>query len=190
VSGNNKEEADDRSGEGEHGRVEIREEEDLVGQLVEVQAAHTPRFVLATLLENYPELLSAVLKSKHFKHVLKTAEERAMHAIRELWEQNGLHVYTDLRLSQDACQRLINLTTHWWDADMEEMVVLGGAHMCKWPSVATMLDMQAKELSALSLQSSADMVSTTTLDLSLLLQQPARRLLKEGLGRLAGASDC
>jgi hypothetical protein len=57
-----------------------------------------------------------------------------MHTIRELWERNGLPVYTDLRLSQDAYQRLINLTTHMWDADMEEMVRLvlpGGAHMCK-----------------------------------------------------------
>jgi hypothetical protein len=49
--------------------------------------------------------------------------------------------------------------------------------MCKWPAVATMLDMQAEELSDVGLQSSLDMVSTT-LDLSLVLQQRARRLLK------------
>jgi hypothetical protein len=56
--------------------------------------------------------------------VFKAAEGRAIHAIRELWEQNGLHVYIDLRLSQDAYQRLINLTTHRWDEDMEEMARL------------------------------------------------------------------
>jgi hypothetical protein len=70
-----------------------------------------------------------------------------------------------------------------WDANMEEMVRLvlhGGAHMCKWSAVAKMLDMQAEELSSVGLQSSVDMVSTT-LDLSLVLQQRARRLLKEGL---------
>jgi hypothetical protein len=183
VFGDSEEEAGDRSGEGEHGRVELREEEDLVGQPVEVRAAHTPRFILVALLANYPELLNAILKSKHFKHVFKGAEKRAMHAIRELWERNGLRVYTDLRLSQDAYQRLINLTTHRWDADMEEMVRLvlsRGAHMCKWPAVATMLDRQAEELSDVGLQSSADMV-LTTLDLSLVLQQRARRLLKEGV---------
>jgi hypothetical protein len=43
-----------------------------------------------------------------------------------------------------------------------------------------MLDKQAQELSALGLQSSAHMVSTT-LNVSLVLQQRARRLLKEGL---------
>jgi hypothetical protein len=100
-----------------------------------------------------------------------------------MWERSGLQVYTDMRLSQDAYQRLRNLTTHMWDANMEEMVRLvlpGGAHMCKWPAVATMLDMQAEELSDVGLQSSADMVSTT-LDQSLGLQQRTRRLLKEGL---------
>jgi hypothetical protein len=128
--------------------------------------------------------------------VFNTAKERAMHAIRELWEQNGLHVYIDQRLSQDAYQRLINLTTHKWDVDMEEMMRLvlhGRTHMCKWPAVATMLDKEAEELSVVGLQSSADMVSTT-LDLSLVLQQRARRLVKEGLIQhgeaFAGASDC
>jgi hypothetical protein len=90
--GDIEEEAGDRSGEGEHGRVEVREEEDLVGQLAEVRASHTPRFILVALLANYPELLSAILKSKHFQHVFKAVEERAMHAIRELWEGNGLQV--------------------------------------------------------------------------------------------------
>jgi hypothetical protein len=41
--------------------------------------------------------------------------------------------------------------------------------MCKWPAVATMLDMQVEELSDVGLHSSVDMVSTT-LDLSLVLQ--------------------
>jgi hypothetical protein len=65
--------------------------------------------------------------------------------------------------------------------------------MCKWLAVATGLDKQAQKLSAVGLQSFADMVSTT-LDLSLVLHQRARRLLKEGLIQdgetLAGASDC
>jgi hypothetical protein len=74
---------------GEHGRAELREEEDLDGQLAEVRAARTPRFILAALLANYPELLSGTLQSKHLKHVLKAAEERAMHAIRELWSKMG-----------------------------------------------------------------------------------------------------
>jgi hypothetical protein len=69
VFGDSEEEAGDRSGEGEHGRVELREEEDLVGQPAEVRATDTPRFILAALLANYPELLSAILKSKQFKHV-------------------------------------------------------------------------------------------------------------------------
>jgi hypothetical protein len=86
VFGDSEEEAGDRSGEGKLGRVELREEEDLVGHPYEARAAHTPWFILATLLANYPELLSAILQSKHFKHVFKAAEERAMHAIRKLWE--------------------------------------------------------------------------------------------------------
>jgi hypothetical protein len=59
-----------------------------------------------------------------------------------------------------------------WDADMEEMVRLvlhGVAHMCNWPAVVIMLDRQAEELSAVGLQSSVHMVSTT-LYLSLVLQ--------------------
>jgi hypothetical protein len=43
-----------------------------------------------------------------------------------------------------------------------------------------MRDRQAKEFSAVGLQSSVDMVSTT-LDISLVLQQCAQILLKEGL---------
>jgi hypothetical protein len=74
VFGDSEEEAGDRSGKGEHGRVEVREEEDLVGQHAEVRAAHTPRFILAALLANYPELLIAILQSRRFKHVLKAAE--------------------------------------------------------------------------------------------------------------------
>jgi hypothetical protein len=138
---------------------------------------------LGALLAKYPELLSAILQSKQFKHVFKAAEERALHAIRDMWERNGLQVYTDLRLSQDAYQRLINMTTHKWDEDMEEMVRLvlpGGAQMCKWPNVPTVLETQEQELKAVGLQSSTDLV-LTTLNLSLVLQQRARRLLKEGL---------
>jgi hypothetical protein len=51
--------------------------------------------------------------------------------------------------------------------------------MCKWRLVTTLLDKQAEKLSDVGLQSSVDMVSTT-LHLSLVLQQPSRRLLKEG----------
>jgi hypothetical protein len=96
---------------------------------------------------NYPALLNAIFQSKHFRHMFKTAEERALHAVRELLERNGLQVYADLRPPHDEYQRLINLTTHKWDSDMEEMVRLvlpGGAHMCKWPAVATMLDREAE----------------------------------------------
>jgi hypothetical protein len=92
VFGDSEEEAGDRSWEGEHGRVEPREEVDLVGQPAEFRAAHTPRFILVALLANYMELLNAILQSRNFKHVLKAAEERAMHAIRELWVRNGLHI--------------------------------------------------------------------------------------------------
>jgi hypothetical protein len=66
---------------------------------------------------------------------------------------------------------------------MEEMVILvllGRAHMCKWQALAAMLDKQARELSSVGLQSSAYMTSAT-LDLSIVLQQGAPRLLKEGL---------
>jgi hypothetical protein len=87
------------------------------------------------------------------------------------------------RLSHDACQRLINLTTHKWDEDMEEMVrlvLLGGAQMCKWHAVPTVVETQEQESNVLGLQSSTDLVSTT-LDLSLVLQQRARRLLNDGL---------
>jgi hypothetical protein len=51
-----------------------------------------------------------------------------------------------MRLSRDAYQRLINLMTHMWDADMEDMVRLvlpRRASMYKWPAVATMLARQA-----------------------------------------------
>jgi hypothetical protein len=81
VFGDSEEEAGDRCGEGGHGRVELREEDDLVGQPAEVRATHTPGLILAALLANYPELLSAILKSKHYKHVFKAAEEHAIHAI-------------------------------------------------------------------------------------------------------------
>jgi hypothetical protein len=70
--GDNEEEAGERSGEGGHGCVEFREE-DFVGQTSEVRATHTSRFVLAALLANYPDLLSAILQSKQFKHVVKGA---------------------------------------------------------------------------------------------------------------------
>jgi hypothetical protein len=97
-----------------------------------------------------------------------------MHAIRELWKRNGLQIYTDLKLPQDAYQRLLNVTTLNRVADIEEMVRLvlpGRAHICKWPAVASMLDMQAEELSAVGLQSSKNTVFIT-------------------LGGTLGASDC
>jgi hypothetical protein len=53
--------------------------------------------------------------------------------------------------------------------------------MYKRPAVTAILDWQAQELSAAGLQAPADMVSTTVI-LSLVLQQCARILLKEGLG--------
>jgi hypothetical protein len=70
-----------------------------------------------------------------------------------------------------------------WDEDLEEMVRLvlpRRAQMGKWPAVATMLDMQTEGLCDVALQSSVNKVSTT-LGLSLVLEQRARRLLKEGL---------
>jgi hypothetical protein len=66
--------------------------------------------------------------------VFKAAEKHVMHAVREIWERNGLHVCMDLRRSQDAYKLLINITTHKWDTDMEEMVRLVlpvGAHIFK-----------------------------------------------------------
>jgi CRISPR/Cas system CSM-associated protein Csm2 small subunit len=150
VFGNCEEETGDSSGEGGHGRVELREDEDLVGQPHEVREAQTSRFILAVLLASNPELLSALLQSMQIKHVFKAAEERATHAIKEPWERNVLQVYTDMRWSLlNAYQRLINLTTHKWDEDMEEMVRLvlpRGPQMCKWPAVATILDKQAQEM--------------------------------------------
>jgi hypothetical protein len=100
-----------------------------------------------------------------------------------MWKKNKLHVYTDLRLSHDAHQRLISLTTHIWDEEMDEMLRLvlpRGAHMCKWQVVTTLFETQEQDSNASGLQSSVDFVSTT-LDLSLVLQQRAWRLLKEGL---------
>jgi hypothetical protein len=76
---------------------------------------------------------------------------------------------------------MINLTTYKWDENMEEMVrlfLLGGAQTSKWATVATMLDMQVQDLSVVGLRSSANRVSTC---LSLVLQQKARILLKEGM---------
>jgi hypothetical protein len=52
--------------------------------------------------------------------------------------------------------------------------------MCKWSAVPTVLETQEQELKVVGLQSSKDLVSTT-LDLSLVLEQRTLRLLKEGL---------
>eukprot|EP00873_Tetraselmis_striata_P032858 jgi/Tetstr1/453122/TSEL_040145.t1 len=104
--------------------VGIVEEADLVGQPADVRAAHTPRFILGALLANYPELLASILESKQFKHHLKAAERRTLLAIRKLWEHNAVRVHTDLKLPQDAFQRLINLSSSKWDADMEKW--------CRW----------------------------------------------------------
>jgi hypothetical protein len=144
--GDSEEEAGDRSGDREHRRGEqLGETWDPTGQPCDIRAAHIPRFILASMLANYPELFSAIFKSKQFKHVLKAAEESALPAIKELWEKNGLQVYTDMRLSHDEYQRLINKTTHRWDEDKEEMVRLvlpGGALMCKWHAVPAVLENQ------------------------------------------------
>jgi hypothetical protein len=61
VFGGGEEEAGDSSRVGGHGRVELYVAEDLIRQRAEVRAAHTPRVVLAALLANYPELVSAIL---------------------------------------------------------------------------------------------------------------------------------
>jgi hypothetical protein len=45
------------SGGGGHGRVELREEEEFIGELAEVRVAHTLCFILAALLASYPELV-------------------------------------------------------------------------------------------------------------------------------------
>jgi hypothetical protein len=69
---------------------------------------------------------------------------------------------------------------------MEEMVRLmlpGGAHTCKWLAIPTVLESQEQELNVVGLQSSIDLVSTT-LDVSVVLQQRARRLLQEGMIKL------
>jgi hypothetical protein len=52
--------------------------------------------------------------------------------------------------------------------------------MCKWAAVPTVLETQEQNFNVVGLQSSIDLVSTT-LDLSLVSQQRARRLLREGL---------
>jgi hypothetical protein len=68
---------------------------------------------------------------------------------------NGLQVFTDLRLSQDAYQRLINVTTHRLDENMEDMVRLvlpEGSAMCKWPAAPIVLEIQEQELNAIGLQ--------------------------------------
>eukprot|EP00873_Tetraselmis_striata_P035428 jgi/Tetstr1/455692/TSEL_042500.t1 len=161
----------------------IEEEADLVGQPADVRAAHTPALSLRALLANYPELLASILESKQFKHQLKATERRTLLAIRKLWEHNAVHVYTDLKLSQDAFQRLINLSNSKWDADMEklvQMVLPYGNLMIKWPSVEDMLKGQGEELAAVGLSTTEDMISST-LDLKLVLQHRARLLLKEGL---------
>eukprot|EP00873_Tetraselmis_striata_P002344 jgi/Tetstr1/422608/TSEL_013414.t1 len=100
----------------------IVEEADLVGQPADVRAAHTPGFILGALLANYPELLASIMESKQFKHHLKATERRTLVAIRKLWEHNAVHVQTDLKLSQDAFQRLISLSSSKWDADMEKLM--------------------------------------------------------------------
>eukprot|EP00873_Tetraselmis_striata_P039004 jgi/Tetstr1/459268/TSEL_004668.t1 len=100
------------------------------------------------LLANYPELLASILESKQFKHHLKASDRRTLRAIRKLWEHDAVQVYTDLKLSQVAFQRLINLTSSKWDADMEklvQMVLPYGNLMIKWPSVEDMLKGQGED---------------------------------------------
>jgi predicted ATPase len=119
VFGDGEEEACDSSGEGGHGRVELREEEGHVGQHAKARAANTPRFTLAAVLANCPELLNAILQSTQFQHVFEAAHESALHAIKELWDRDGLQVDADdLRLSQYAYRQLIDPMTHMWDENM------------------------------------------------------------------------
>jgi hypothetical protein len=135
----------------------------LLGSMLNSSSTHT-RVILVALLVKYPELLSLISESRQFKHEFKASKIRALHEIKEMWERNELQAFTDKRLSQYVYQPVINLTTHMWDEDMEEtvrLVLLGGAKMCKWQFVATILDMQAQELMAMGLQSSTYIVSTT-----------------------------
>eukprot|EP00873_Tetraselmis_striata_P038404 jgi/Tetstr1/458668/TSEL_045058.t1 len=100
-----------------------------------------------------------------------------------MWEHNAVQVYTDMKLSQDAFQRLINLSSSKWDADMVklvQMVLPYGNLMIKWPSVEDMLKGQGEELAAVGLNTAEGIISST-LDLKLELQHRARLLLKEGL---------
>eukprot|EP00873_Tetraselmis_striata_P039090 jgi/Tetstr1/459354/TSEL_000423.t1 len=88
-----------------------------------------------------------------------------------------------MKLSQDAFQRLINLSSSKWDADMEklvQMVLPYGNLNIKWPSVEYMLKGQGEELADVGLRTTEDMISST-LDLKLVLQHRAMLLLKEGL---------
>eukprot|EP00873_Tetraselmis_striata_P000432 jgi/Tetstr1/420696/TSEL_011781.t1 len=126
--------------------VGIVEEADLVGQPADVRAAHTPRFILGALLANYPELLASILESKQFKHHLKAAERRTLLAIRKLWEHNDVHVHTDLKLSQDAFQRLINLSSSKWDADMEKRLLLKEGFIKPGESLSIQLVADATEI--------------------------------------------
>eukprot|EP00873_Tetraselmis_striata_P043013 jgi/Tetstr1/463277/TSEL_008202.t1 len=92
-------------------------------------------------------------------------------------------VYTELKLSQDAFQRLINLSSLKWDSDMEklvQMVLPYGNLMIKWPSVEDVLKGQGEELAAVGFSTTEGIISST-LDFKLVLQQRARLLLKEGL---------
>eukprot|EP00873_Tetraselmis_striata_P042451 jgi/Tetstr1/462715/TSEL_007679.t1 len=107
-------------------------------------------------------------------------------AIKKLWEHNVVLVYTDLKLSQDAFQRLINLSSSKWDADMEKlvhMVLPYGNLMIKWPSVEDMVKGQGEELAAVGLSTTEDMISST-LDLKLAKVQ---RLSSRPRGPACGA---
>eukprot|EP00873_Tetraselmis_striata_P036647 jgi/Tetstr1/456911/TSEL_043581.t1 len=70
--------------------------------------------------------------------------------------------------------RLINLSSSEWDADMEklvQMVLPYGNLMIKWPSVEDMLKGQGEELAAVGLNTTEDMISST-LDLKLIVWAP------------------
>eukprot|EP00873_Tetraselmis_striata_P002941 jgi/Tetstr1/423205/TSEL_001325.t1 len=96
-------------------------------------------------------------------------------------EEAGIVEEADL-VGQPA-DRLINLSSSKWDADMEklvQMVLPYGNLMIKWPSMEDMLKGLGEELAAVGLNTTEDMISST-LDLKQVLQHRAKLLLKEGL---------
>eukprot|EP00873_Tetraselmis_striata_P036948 jgi/Tetstr1/457212/TSEL_043860.t1 len=68
-------------------------------------------------------------------------------------------------LEGQPVDRLINLSSSKWDADMEkpvQMVLPYGSLMIKWPSVEDMLKGQGEELAAVGLSTTEDMISSSS----------------------------